>query len=84
MDHVNNAVYADWVDEAILAAGGEASVRRSPRVMRLEYARSAEPAAGLAAAVWQDDLGWSYRLREDAGTELVRARLESAVGLPTD
>ena len=26
MDHVNNAVYADWLDEAVIAAGG--AVRR--------------------------------------------------------
>ena len=38
MDHVNNAVYADWLDEAVLAAGGEAAVRAVPRLARLEYA----------------------------------------------
>ena len=44
MDHVNNAVYADWLDEAVLAAG-EAVARRSraiPRLARLEYARAAD------------------------------------------
>lgn len=78
MDHVNNAVYADWLDEAILGAGDEALVRRIPRVVRLEYARSAEPGAALSAAVWQDGSGWSYRLIDDTGGELLRARLESA------
>ncbi len=77
MDHVNNAVYADWIDEAILGAGDEAIVRRIPRLMRLEYARSAEPGAALSAAVWQDDSGWSYRLIDGTGGDLLRARLES-------
>ena len=45
MDHVNNAVYADWLDEAVLAAGGGADVRAIPRLVRLEYARAAEPGA---------------------------------------
>lgn len=83
MDHVNNAVYADWLDEAILAAGGEALVRCMPRVARLEYARSAEPAADLSATVWSEDGGWSYRLSDSAGGELLRARLEPGTG-PTD
>ena len=30
MDHVNNAVYADWLDEAVLAAGGNAARPRRP------------------------------------------------------
>ncbi len=37
MDHVNNAVYADWLEERVIAAGGEADVRsiaarHAPRV----------------------------------------------------
>ena len=39
MDHVNNAVYADWVDEVLLTGGGGSDVRAIPRTMRLEYAR---------------------------------------------
>jgi acyl-ACP thioesterase len=35
LDHVNNAVYADWLDEAILGAGGGARVRAIPRLTRL-------------------------------------------------
>jgi hypothetical protein len=44
--------------------------------MRLEYARSAEPAADLSAEIWPADGGWSYRLSEQGGAELLRARLE--------
>ena len=76
MDHVNNAVYADWLDEAVLAAGGDAAVRATPRFVRLEYARAAEPAATLVAKVWPDGGGWSCSVADDSG-ELFRARLES-------
>ena len=45
MDHVNNAVYADWLDEAVIAAGDPAATGAIPRAMRLEYALAAEPGA---------------------------------------
>lgn len=76
MDHVNNAVYADWLEEAILAAGGAADIGAVPRVVRLEYARSAEPAAALTSDAWRSDDGWSFRLSERDGAELLRARFE--------
>lgn len=80
MGHVNNAVYADWLDEAVLVAGGIRAVRTVPRLARLEYARAAEPAATLAADVWPDEEGaWSCRIADGAG-ELLRARLEPLTG----
>lgn len=75
MDHVNNAVYADWLDEAVEGAGGRAAVRTVPRLVRLEYARSAEPAAALWSDAWPADDGWSCRVAERDGPELLRARL---------
>ena len=79
MDHVNNAVYADWLDEAVIGAGDPAAARAVPRLARLEYARSAEPAATLSGVVWQADGGWAYRLSEAAGPELLRARLSATI-----
>jgi acyl-ACP thioesterase len=76
MDHVNNAVYCDWLDEAVLAAGGNAAVRAVPRLVRLEYARAAEPAAHLVADAWLDGEAWVCRVAEAEGAELLRARLE--------
>ena len=58
MDHVNNAVYADWLDEAVLEAGGASSVRDVPRLARLEYARAAAPGASVDAEVWRDGAAW--------------------------
>jgi len=81
MDHVNNAVYADWLDEAILATGvsGDEAVGVIPRLARLEYAREAAPGATVDADVWAADGGWSCRL-SDADGDLLRARLEPLPG----
>ena len=76
MDHVNNGVYADWVDEAVLLAGGTAAVRAIPRLARLDYARAAEPGASLTADAWADEGAWSCRVIDAAGGDLLRARLE--------
>ena len=77
MDHVNNAVYADWLDEAVIAAGGVADVRAIPRLVRLEYARAVEAGATVEAAVWRGpDGAWSCRIAGRDGTDLLRARLE--------
>ncbi len=76
MDHVNNAVYADWLDEAVIAAGGASAARAVPRLVRLEYARAAEPAARLVVDTWPDSGGWVCRLADADGSDLLRARLQ--------
>ena len=79
MDHVNNAVYADWVEEQVIAAGGLADVRAIPRLARLEYARAAAAEAAVDAITWRETAGWSCRISDTAETELLRARLERPV-----
>lgn len=70
MAHVNNAVYLDWVEEAIRAAdvsrpaapgGAEAAapaalegLRAIPRRYRLEYLAAAAPGQRLGATAWPD------------------------------
>jgi acyl-ACP thioesterase len=78
MDHVNNAVYADWLDEQVIHAGGTDMVRQIPRTVRLEYARAVEGGATVVADVWPDPDGWSCRLSDPDGADLLRARLEVA------
>jgi acyl-CoA thioesterase FadM len=77
MDHANNAVYADWLEEQVIAAGGVDVTRALPRVARLEYARAAERGATVVATTWRDDDdGWSCRIADPAGADLLRARLD--------
>jgi acyl-ACP thioesterase len=81
LDHVNNAVYADWLDEQVVASGldeGVAATRAIPRRIRLEYARAAERGATVVATTWRDPdaAGWSCRVDGEDGTALLRARLE--------
>ena len=83
MDHVNNAVYADWLDEQIIAAGGQETVRAIPRTVRLEYARAVDGGATVIADVWRAEDGWSCRLTDTAGADLLRARLEVPGAGPT-
>ena len=60
------------------AAGGEPAIRAIPRMVRLEYAAPADRDAQLLAETWTTADGWSYRLSDEAGQELLRARLEVA------
>jgi acyl-ACP thioesterase len=80
LDHVNNAVYADWFDEAVAMAepGGSELVRSVPRRVRLEYALAAEPAERLESVTWRDGSGWACRVVRTAdGADLLRARIEA-------
>ena len=83
MDHVNNAVYADWLDEAVIASGGPAAVRSIPRVARLEYARAAEAGSTVETATWPEpDGSWACRITDAAGADLLRARLSASAASP--
>jgi acyl-CoA thioester hydrolase len=73
MDHVNNAVYLDWLEESVLAAGG--AVDGLPRRYQLEYAAAAAGDDSLRAATWRDGTGWAHRLTGGTG-DVLRARLQ--------
>ncbi len=76
MAHANNAVYLDWMEEAIAAAGGGGASAATPRRYRLEYALAAAGGDELESAAWRSDEGWSYRLTDrSAGTDIFRATL---------
>jgi acyl-ACP thioesterase len=90
-DHVNNATYVDWLEEALPE---RAALAVLPRRYRLEYVSAAGPSDHLEADTWSDDRGWSVRLRlargpagaggpdgdggpgRIHGPDVVRARLE--------
>jgi acyl-ACP thioesterase len=85
MDHVNNAVYLDWLEEAVLAAGantGQAPrLGAVPRHYRLEYAAAADAGMVLSDAAWREaEGGWSYRVKAIDGPELFRAAIDPIGG----
>ena len=84
LNHANNAVYLDWLEESIVdavAAEGDARIddgptRALPRRYRMEFAVAAEAEDELDGAAWRDETGWSYRLTGVTdGIDRFRARL---------
>lgn len=76
MGHVNNAVYLDWLEEAVLAAApaeGRELLAGRPRRYRLEYASAADAGGVVGDASWPEQEGWAYRLSGPAGHDLLRA-----------
>jgi acyl-ACP thioesterase len=65
MDHANNAVYLDWLEEALLLAepgAARSDLAAVPRRYRLEYAAATAAGARLEDAAWRDGDDWHYRL----------------------
>ncbi len=78
MGHVNNAVYLDWIEEAIASAGDPDATRGVPRRIAIEYAASAEPGDALVATAWREGGTWWVRLtRVEGGVVVVRARVSA-------
>ncbi len=80
IDHVNNAVYVDWLEEAIEAAGwsaapagGTAASGSSPGTLRIEYLASAARGEAIEIALFGGPGAWQARIARDDGLELVRA-----------
>ena len=81
MGHVNNAAYVDYLEEALAAVGpgAETAITGTPRRLRLEYLLPAIPGTGLVGITWPGPFeglpGWAWRLADDGGQELARARI---------
>lgn len=80
LDHVNNAVYVDWLTEALDGAGWPSALDGPGRTLRLEYLASAEHGDDVVVELFGDPLTWTARVRRSGGGELLRAR---GSGLPT-
>ena len=84
MNHVNNGVYLDWLDEAVAATDpeGNAATGAYPRTYRLEYLRpaapGAAPGASLVSTAWRDGPGWAYRLADGDGVDFLLGRLDQS------
>jgi len=72
MGHVNNAVYLDWIEEALAEAGLGRAATAIPRRARLEYIASAPPEATVTVRAWGQQEQWWARVERD-GADLVRA-----------
>jgi acyl-CoA thioester hydrolase len=75
MAHANNAVYLDWLEEAI-EGGGRAgrAVDALPRGYRMEYVAAVAEGDRLERAAWLAGDSWHLRLTlEDTGQEAFRA-----------
>jgi acyl-CoA thioesterase FadM len=72
LDHVNNAVYVDWLEEALVAAGWNAAMGL-PRRTRIEYLASAERGDEVAVDLYGDAGHWAGVIRRSDGVGLVRA-----------
>ncbi|MDP9482340.1 MAG: thioesterase [Chloroflexota bacterium] len=80
MDHVNNAVYLDWAEEAIRSTGAHdgAAVDEVPRRWQLEYLAAAAPTTRVLVSAWTDPGGWSCRIVDQTnGQAFLGARLEA-------
>jgi acyl-CoA thioesterase FadM len=73
MGHVNNAVYLDWLEEALAAAGFGAPASALPRRCRLEYRASAAPSDEAVIRSWTTGETWQARISRADGVEFVRA-----------
>ena len=76
LGHVNNAVYLDWIEEAVVAAADAGAVPATPRRIAMEYAASAEAGDVLEAVTWPGEGAWWVRLTRLAdGAVVLRARV---------
>lgn len=73
LDHVNNAVYVDWLDEAVEAAGWRPLLRDSPETWRLEYLASAGRGDEVVVELFGEAAAWQASISRSDGTELLRA-----------
>jgi acyl-ACP thioesterase len=75
--HVNNAVYLDWLDEAIGTTGapGAGALATLPRTYHLEYLLPVGRGVAHVASAWPMDGGWAYRLARADGPDALRGTL---------
>jgi acyl-CoA thioesterase FadM len=74
LDHVNNSVYVDYLEETLEAAGQGRLLAATPRRYLLDFAASAARDEELVSRAWPHEGGWAYRLGREDGTDVFRAR----------
>ena len=74
MGHANNAVYLDWLDEAVARVAPDV-LETVPRTYRLEYLQPATPGEPLLGRAWPTGpASAAYRLT-DPSAELLRGTI---------
>lgn len=76
MNHVNNAVYLDYLEEVLTRTPVGDALAASGRRYRLEYLLPAEPWERLEATAWPTKAGAAMRIRGREARELLRATFE--------
>jgi acyl-CoA thioesterase FadM len=71
LDHVNNSVYVDYLEEALQQAGQSDLLAHTPRRYVLDFAASAEFGNVLTGTTWPHGDGWAYRLTRENGERCV-------------
>lgn len=74
MGHVNNAIYADWIEEGLAELGLVGATTAVPRTCRLEYRASAAPGDEVSIVAWLDGERWQVRVTRGDGVEFARGR----------
>jgi acyl-ACP thioesterase len=74
LDHVNNAVYLDWLEEVLVDAGWSPAGPTLPSSRRLEYLASAGRGDSVVVDLHGEPGDWSAVIRRVSGTDLVRAK----------
>jgi acyl-ACP thioesterase len=76
MAHANNAVYVDWLEEALPSDEMAEVLSAVPRTYRLEYLMAAAPGATLVGSAWTTTAGTArYQLTDETGRGLFRAEV---------
>lgn len=78
LDHVNNAVYVDWLEEALEDAGWRTASEALPRSYRLEYLASAARGDTVTVHLHGSASAWAAVIRRADASDLVRAEGSSA------
>jgi acyl-ACP thioesterase len=74
LDHVNNAVYMDWLDEALEAACWRPAPPDAAESWRMEYLASAGRGDDVVVDLHGEATAWHARIRRPDGLELLRAQ----------
>ena len=75
LEHVNNSVYIDYLEEALDAAGHGDMLAALPRRYEIDFVAAAERDNLLTGRTWPIEGGQAYRLSREDGAEVFRARV---------